>query len=101
MSRKKAKKPLIAVAKVVARDPVRNRVAANPLLGKSQAHGKTRKATRRADKVSLTKMSFERIACTGSEPPQALGSNDIAGQSFTCVARQIDHHSVSVHRSVA
>ena len=98
MSRRKAKKIPTAASKVPGQiqlgNPadrskdwpidrqVRNPVAANPLLGKSQAHGKTRKANRRADKVSLSKMSFERIACRASETSQrfgqALGSNDIS-----------------------
>ena len=34
--------------------PVRNRYATHPLLKKGGAHGKTRKAERKADKQALT-----------------------------------------------
>ena len=37
---------------------VRNRVALNPLLGKGAAHRKSKKAIRRADKVSLRKERY-------------------------------------------
>jgi len=57
--------------------PLRNPVAANPLLGKSQAHGKTRKAERRADKVSVHKMPFDRATCFASSAGQVIGSNGI------------------------
>jgi len=63
--------------------PVRNPVAANPLLGKSTAHGKTRKATRRTDKVALRKMTFERVACRDG---QAIGSNAIHAIDMTARA---------------
>ena len=98
MSRRKSKQTPTAASKVSGGVPVntqvRNPVAANPLLGKSQAHGKTRKANRRADKVSLSKMSFERIACRASETSQgfgqrfgqALGSNDISTGGNTMIA---------------
>jgi len=56
---------------------VRNPVAANPLLGKSQAHGKTRKAARRADKVSLRKLPFDRTTCSAISAGQVIGSNGI------------------------
>ena len=62
MSRRKSKK----TAQGSVGEPVvmvkRNPVAANPLLGKSGAHGKTRKADRRAQKVSLRKLPLERAA---------------------------------------
>lgn len=45
---------------------VRNRVASNPLLGKSGRHEKTRKAIRRKDKVKLSTMRFERAAVVAS-----------------------------------
>jgi len=68
MKRHKSSKKLAASQPV----PVRNPVASNPLLRKSSAHGKTRKADRRAEKVSLRKMTFERVACL-----QAIGSKVI------------------------
>jgi len=68
MKRKKTRK----VAEGSPTVPIRNTVAANPLLKKSGAHGKTRKAIRRGDKIAVSKMSFERIACS-----QAIGSNVI------------------------
>ncbi len=40
----------------------RNTVALNPLLKKSSAHGKNRKAERVANKVQLKKTWFERVA---------------------------------------
>lgn len=94
MSRRKSKKPPTALAKA----PVRNPVAANPLLGKSQAHGKTRKAIRRTDKVSLSKMSFERIACAAAQQKQALGSNDIM---MSALATRNAHRAAPIHTAVA
>jgi hypothetical protein len=73
MSRRKSppatKKPIDTV--------VRNRVAANPLLGKSCAHGKSRKAERRSAKVSLKTMPFER-ATSYLVGDEAVGSNGMA-----------------------
>ena len=45
---------------------MRNRVASNPLLGKSGRHEKNRKAVRRKDKVKLSTMRFERAAVVAS-----------------------------------
>lgn len=45
---------------------MRNRVAGNPLLGKSGRHEKTKKAIRRKDKVKLSTMRFERAAVVAS-----------------------------------
>jgi len=73
MSRRKSKKAQTTDLKL----PVRNPVAANPLLGKSQVHGKTRKADRRASKVSLRKMPFDRVACSVGTTAQVIGSNGI------------------------
>lgn len=73
MSRRKSKKAPTAELTQTVRNPV----AANPLLGKSRAHGKTRKADRRASKVSLRKMPFERITCTATSAGQVIGSNGI------------------------
>lgn len=73
MSRRKSKKAHPTEFKL----PVRNPVAANPLLGKSQAHGKTRKADRRASKVSLKKMPFDRVTGTVEIAASVIGSNGI------------------------
>ncbi len=73
MSGRKSKKHTKAQAPVTIQNPV----AANPLLGKSAAHGKTRKADRRANKIALRKMPFERIACPPSVGVQAIGSSGI------------------------
>ena len=59
MSRRKSKKPVADSIRMKPRNPV----AVNPLLRKSAAHGKTRKADRRANKVSLRKLPFEQTAC--------------------------------------
>lgn len=56
MSRRKSSPPIKKTAEPVVRNPV----AANPLLGKSRAHGKSRKALRRSDKMALKSMPFER-----------------------------------------
>ena len=63
MSRRKSKNKPLPKASVMGNLTTRNPVAANPLLGKSGAHGKTRKAERRAEKVSLSKLPLEQIAC--------------------------------------
>ncbi len=61
MKKRKVPTPLANVSKrKSARSPagvvsLRNSVAANPLLRKSAAHGKTRKAQRRMDTVKLRK----------------------------------------------
>jgi len=68
MKRRKTSKASVAQPTL----PPRNPVAANPLLARSRAHGKTRKAMRRSEKVSVQKMSFERVPCL-----QATGSKDI------------------------
>jgi len=73
MSRRKSKKSPPIDAKQVVRNPV----AANPLLGKSQPHGKTRKADRRASKVSLRKMPFERVTGAVPKVSPVIGSNGI------------------------
>jgi len=65
MARKKHKPPALVLVP-------KNTIATNPLLKKGGAHGKTRKAERRAAKISLRRMSFEPIACG-----RAIGSNDI------------------------
>lgn len=76
MSRRKSppatKKPIDTV--------VRNPVAANPLLGKSRAHGKSRKAERRSAKVSLKTMPFER-ATSYLVGDEVVGSNSMAAES--------------------
>lgn len=69
MSRRKSKKSTQGLALTSVPVAKRNPVAANPLLGKSGAHGKTHKADRRAHKVALRKLPLERIAsalCTGA-----------------------------------
>lgn len=68
MSRRKSKKTTVGSAPlptvVSAKMTPRNPVAGSPLLGKSGAHGKTRKADRRANNVSLRKLPLERSACS-------------------------------------
>ncbi len=73
MSRRKSKKVQAADLAM----PVRNPVAANPLLGKSSVHGKSRKSDRRASKVSLRKMPLERITCSANSADQVVGSSGI------------------------
>ena len=55
---------------------MRNRVASNPLLGKSGRHEKTRKAIRRKDKVKLSTMRFERAAVVASGQSRIVSFDD-------------------------
>ena len=66
---------------------MRNRVASNPLLGKSGRHEKTRKAIRRKDKVKLSTMRFERAAVMASGQSRIVSLVDArAGKAIESTA---------------
>ena len=72
---------------------MRNRVASNPLLGKSGRHEKTRKAIRRKDKVKLSTMRFERAAVMASGQSRIVSLDDVR------IGNAID--SIAAHKLAA